>query len=43
MNKLPIVINENTSKNEISKTAELVGSGNVCPIFPVSCVTGNGM
>jgi GTPase len=42
LNKFPIEITEKTTHNELVKTAELLSSGNVCPIFPVSSVTKKG-
>lgn len=44
LNKLPIMIKDNTSEEELTKTAEIISSsGKVCPIFPISSVTGKGM
>lgn len=43
LNKFPIEINEKTSENELIKTAELMPSGNICPIFSVSSVTKQGL
>ena len=51
LNKLPIMIKENTSEEvffyfiqELTKTAEIMSSsGKVCPIFPISSVTGKGV
>lgn len=42
MNKYAIEITDKTSENELIKTAELMPSGNVCPIFPVSSVSKIG-
>ena len=42
LNKFPIEINDKTSENELIKTAELMPSGNICPIFSVSSVTKQG-
>lgn len=42
LNKFPIEIKENTPANEIQKIAELMPSGNMCPIFPISSITKSG-
>jgi len=43
LNKFPIEITDKTSENELIKTAELMPSGNICPIFPVSSVSKMGI
>lgn len=42
LNKFPIDITEKTTQSELAKTAELMPSGNVCPIFSVSSVSKIG-
>lgn len=42
LNKFAIEITDQTAENELIKTAELMPSGNVCPIFPVSSVSKMG-
>jgi GTPase len=43
LNKFPIEITDKTSDNEQMKVAELMPSGTVCPIFPVSSVSKIGL
>jgi GTPase len=40
--KIPIMIKQGSSLEEINKYAELMPSGKVCPIFSVSSVTNSG-
>ena len=42
LNKFAIEITDKTTENEMIKTAELMPSGNVCPIFAVSSVSKMG-
>lgn len=42
LNKFPIEINEKTDEKEQLKIAELMPSGNICPIFSVSSVSKLG-
>lgn len=42
LNKFPIEITDKTTENEQLKVAELMASGTVCPIFPVSSVNKTG-
>jgi GTPase len=42
LNKFAIEITDKTPPNELAKTAELMPSGNICPIFPVSSVSKMG-
>jgi GTPase len=40
--KIPIMIKQGTSLEEINKYAELMPGSKICPIFPVSSVTNSG-
>jgi GTPase len=42
LNKLPIEITDKTPEAEQEKVAELMASGNICPIFPISSVNKTG-
>jgi len=42
LNKIPIEITNKTPEAEQVKVAELMATGNICPIFPVSSVDKTG-
>jgi len=42
LNKIPIEITNKTPEAEQVKVAELMPTGNICPIFPVSSVDKTG-
>lgn len=42
LNKFPMEVKESTTDNEIQKMAELMPSGNMCPIFPISSISKLG-